>query len=47
MEIEARASPDVDVLARVTEALERRFGSGPIEGRMSAFVFTAEAPLQS
>ncbi|RDJ12475.1 class I SAM-dependent methyltransferase [Rhizobium grahamii] len=46
LEIEAR-HPKVDVVARVTEALEKTFGKGPIEGRMSAFVFTAEAPRQN
>lgn len=43
MEIEAR-NPKFDVVARVTAALEQAFGKGPIEGPMSALVFTAEAP---
>jgi hypothetical protein len=46
MEIEAREAK-FDVLARVTAALEQTFGKGPIEGQMSALVFTAEAPRQT
>ncbi|MDQ0558628.1 ubiquinone/menaquinone biosynthesis C-methylase UbiE [Rhizobium mesoamericanum] len=46
MEIEAREAK-FDVLSRVTEALEQTFGKGPIEGQMSALVFTAEAPRQA
>ena len=46
MEIEARQSK-IDVVARVADTLEQVFGKGPIEGRMSAFVFTAEAPRQT
>ncbi|OWV95583.1 SAM-dependent methyltransferase [Rhizobium sp. R72] len=45
-EIDARQSK-VDVVARVADTLEQVFGKGPIEGGMSAFVFTAEAPRQT
>ncbi len=46
LEIEAHQSKE-DVLASVTSAFEQAFGKGPIEGRMSALVFTAEAPHQA
>jgi hypothetical protein len=38
-EIEARGSPGLEAATEaVAKALERRFGSGPIEGALSAFV---------
>ena len=41
-EIEERGAPGIDAaIVRVTEALTERFGSGPIEGKISAFVVTA------
>ena len=42
-EIEARGAPGLAAATEaVAEALERRFGSGPIEGGLSAFVVSAE-----
>lgn len=42
-EIEARGAPGFAAATEaVAEALERRFGSGPIEGALSAFVVSAE-----
>src|SRR5262249_61991314 len=41
-EIEARGTPDLEAATeRVAEPLGRRFGNGPIEGRMSALVISA------
>ena len=41
-EIEARGTPQLEeTTRRVTEELARRFGSGPIEGRIRAHVITA------
>jgi len=41
-EIEARGEPGLDaVTERVTEALARRFGNGPIEGKIQALVISA------
>jgi SAM-dependent methyltransferase len=41
-EIEARDASRLDeAVNAAAEALARRFGAGPIEGRMSAYVFTA------
>jgi SAM-dependent methyltransferase len=42
-EIEARGDLEATTRA-VTTALERRFGSGPVVGRMAALVVTADAP---
>ncbi|MCC7276483.1 MAG: methyltransferase domain-containing protein [Alphaproteobacteria bacterium] len=43
-EIETRGTPPLDeTTARAAEALERRFGSGPIGGRIRALVITAIA----
>jgi ubiquinone/menaquinone biosynthesis C-methylase UbiE len=40
-EIEERGAPGMDVaIARATDALVERFGAGPIEGKISAFVIT-------
>ncbi len=42
-EIEARGTPGLAAAtAAVTEAVERRFGIGPIEGALSAFVVSAQ-----
>lgn len=42
-EIEARGAPGLTAATEaVARALERRFGSGPIEGGISAFVISAE-----
>lgn len=42
-EIEARGSPGLEATTEaVAKALERRFGSGPIEGALSAFVVSAQ-----
>jgi ubiquinone/menaquinone biosynthesis C-methylase UbiE len=44
-EIEARDASRLDEATRcATEALERRFGAGPIEAPMRAFVISAESP---
>lgn len=41
-EIEARGTPGLEAATEVVaKALERRFGSGPIEGALSAFVVSA------
>uniref|UniRef100_A0A9E7ZYE1 Class I SAM-dependent methyltransferase n=1 Tax=Bosea sp. NBC_00436 TaxID=2969620 RepID=A0A9E7ZYE1_9HYPH len=41
-EIEARGAPDLGAVTEaVAKALERRFGSGPIDGALSAFVISA------
>lgn len=41
-EIEERGAPGIDVAtARATAALTKRFGSGPVEGKIRAFVITA------
>lgn len=41
-EIEARGTPGLEAATEaVAKALERRFGSGPIEGALSAFVVSA------
>lgn len=41
-EIEARGAPGLEAAtARATEALTKRFGAGPIEGRIRAYVVTA------
>jgi ubiquinone/menaquinone biosynthesis C-methylase UbiE len=41
-EIEARGAPGLErAMARATEALTKRFGAGPIEGRIRAYVITA------
>lgn len=41
-EIEARGAPGLEAATEaVAKALERRFGSGPIEGALSAFVVSA------
>lgn len=44
-EIEARGDLKETTLA-VTDGLRRRFGEGPVVGRMAALVFTAEEGLQ-
>jgi len=42
LEIEARGAPGVEAaLAKAAEALAKRFGAGPIEGRIRAYVITA------
>lgn len=42
-EIEARGRPELGAVTEaVAKALEHRFGSGPIEGSLSAFVISAE-----
>lgn len=42
-EIEARGAPGLTAVTEaVAQALERRFGSGPIEGAIAAFVVSAE-----
>jgi ubiquinone/menaquinone biosynthesis C-methylase UbiE len=42
LEIEARGAPGLEVaMAKATEAVEKRFGTGPIEGRIRALVITA------
>lgn len=42
-EIEARGTPELAAVTEaVAKALERRFGTGPIEGGISAFVVSAE-----
>jgi ubiquinone/menaquinone biosynthesis C-methylase UbiE len=41
-EIEARGAPGLDVaMTKATEALTKRFGAGPIEGKIRAYVITA------
>ncbi|MGC2780090.1 MAG: SAM-dependent methyltransferase, partial [Bradyrhizobium sp.] len=41
-EIEARGTPGLTAVTQaVAGALERRFGSGPIEGRIQALVISA------
>jgi ubiquinone/menaquinone biosynthesis C-methylase UbiE len=41
-EIEERGAPGIDAAtARATDALIKRFGSGPVEGKIRAFVVTA------
>jgi ubiquinone/menaquinone biosynthesis C-methylase UbiE len=43
-EIEARGEPDLEAATQqAADALARRFGSGPIEGRMQALVISAVA----
>jgi len=42
LEIEARGAPGLEAaMAKATEALTKRFGAGPIEGRIRAYVITA------
>jgi ubiquinone/menaquinone biosynthesis C-methylase UbiE len=42
LEIEARGAPGPEAaMAKATEALTKRFGAGPIEGRIRAYVITA------
>jgi hypothetical protein len=43
-EIEARGTPSLEgATQQAAEALARRFGSGPIEGRIQALVVSAVA----
>ena len=45
MEIEARTPPPLDDATKaVADALQHRFGSGPIEGEISAFAVSARRP---
>lgn len=45
MEIEARTAPPLeDATKAVADALQHRFGDGPIEGEISAFVVSARRP---
>jgi ubiquinone/menaquinone biosynthesis C-methylase UbiE len=42
LEIEARGAPGPEAaMAKATDALTKRFGTGPIEGRIRAYVITA------
>lgn len=42
LEIEERGEPGIEVaMAKATEALVQRFGAGPIEGKIRAYVITA------
>jgi hypothetical protein len=42
LEIEERGAPGIEVaIAKATEAVVRRFGLGPIEGKIRAYVITA------
>ncbi len=42
-EIEARGGDLAQTTEAVTDALEAQFGSGPVEGRIRAFVISATA----